>query len=148
MGTGTGTTPCACAGGFDFGAPGRCGGSCCSPGGAGAGVFSCAPRIGANSKATETITRIRFMGEKAGNLNSAAQNQDSNLNLQLAPFCTHTDRPHASRVQICRDAKSFASPNVPKQSPVLHAPKVAQIPARSRIDLSTFSASKNSRARL
>ena len=71
------------------------------------------------------------MGGKAANLNSVLENQDSDLHQQVA-FSDTTDTIDAFYVQISHERKRVSASR--------------QIPARSRIDFSTFSASKTSRA--
>jgi hypothetical protein len=71
------------------------------------------------------------MGGKAANLNSVLENQDSDLHWQVA-FSDTTDTVDAFYVQISHEPKRVSV--------------TRQIPARSRIDFSTFSASKTSRA--
>jgi hypothetical protein len=73
------------------------------------------------------------MGGKAANLNSVLENQDSDLHQQVASSDTR-DMIHAFYVQISDQMKKRLRPS-------------AQIPARSRIDFNTVSASKISRAR-
>jgi len=55
-------------------------------------VLSCACKNGANKEPRQTITTRRFMGEKAGKLNSVIENQDSDLNLESALWHTLTCR--------------------------------------------------------
>lgn len=101
MGTGTGTT--TCSGGLDLGGPG-CRGTSGSTGG-GAGVLCCASKIGDSSKATEIVTKTRFMGGKAGTLNRVIENQDWDMNLQLVfgdILTCHTLHPFKSRIAVLR----------------------------------------------
>jgi hypothetical protein len=72
------------------------------------------------------------MGRKAANLNSVLENQDSDLHWQAA-FSDTTDTIHAFYVQISDGRKRVCA--------------TPQIPARSRIDFSTFFASNISQAR-
>jgi hypothetical protein len=73
------------------------------------------------------------MGGKTANLNSVLENQDSDLHQQVTSSDTR-DTIHAFYVQISDQMKKRLRPS-------------AQIPARSRIDFNTVSASKISRAR-
>jgi hypothetical protein len=71
------------------------------------------------------------MGGKAANLDSVLENQDSDLHREVA-FSVTTDTIHAFCVQISERTKKVCA--------------ASQIPARSRIDFTTVSASKASRA--
>jgi len=72
------------------------------------------------------------MSGKAANLNGVLENQGSDLHWQVA-FSDTTDTIHAFTFKSLADQEGFAP------SP--------QIPARSRIDFNTVSASKTSRAK-
>ena len=92
-------------------------------------MLSWASKTGPNSKVAQIKTRKRFMGGKAANLNSVLENQDSDLHQELA-FSDTTDTIDALYVQISDGRKVSVAP---------------QIPARSRIDFITVSASNISR---
>src|SRR5881397_1948785 len=99
---------------------------------------------------------MRFIWQKGSKFKQP--DRKSRFGFQFASSLSrHTDMPHASSVQIPRGEKiatmrkSFGDQassgySFSKQSRVVHFRESAQTPARSRIDLSTFSASKNSRA--
>jgi hypothetical protein len=98
IGTGTGTT--ACAGGLDLGGPGggtgvlswasRTGLDLDGPGG-GTGVLSWASKTGPSNKVPQIRIRIRFMGEKAANLNSVLENE-IRIYINKWPFRTQQTR--------------------------------------------------------
>jgi hypothetical protein len=71
----------SCAGGLDLRGPGACG-PCGSIAG-GAGVLSCASKIGESSKPTEIAAKRRFMDRRLETSNSLIENQDGDVNLQV-----------------------------------------------------------------